>query len=162
MIRIKYGSQNDNIKINIFRIGKSSVEGIRKAFYYIGKDLQQTSQQSILSKNKTGKVYLVRLGKIKKRHQASAEGQAPANLTGNLRKSIGYEVRGGDQMEFGSRNGPPAAGLSPKQNVADYAPFLEFGTSKMGARPFIQPSLMKNEGNIIQHFERELEKELNK
>ena len=31
---------------------------------------------------------------------------------------------------------------------ADYSQFLEFGTSKMGARPFMQPSLEENRPKI--------------
>lgn len=137
---------------------KITREGIRKAFYYIGNDLRRTTQESILSGPKTGRTYLIRIGGRKINHTASAPGEAPANFTGNLRKSIGFEVRGGDKLEFGSRSGPPAAGLSPKQSVAEYSKYLELGTSKMAARPYLKPSITKNQQNAKQHFEREIER----
>jgi len=150
---------NRRVLLQIENISKLSKEGVRQAFYFIGKDLKQTSNDSILDKNKSGKTYLVRLGRTKRTHQASAPGEAPANITGNLRRSLGFEVRGSTQLEFGSRNGPPAAGVSPKQAVAEYSVYLELGTSKMAPRPYLKPSVEKNQGNTRQHFERELEKE---
>lgn len=162
MITVKQDDKSGSILVNICNIKSSSVNAIRKAFYYIGKDLKQVSNDMILSKNKSGKIYSVRLGKTRKLHQSSASGEAPANLTGNLRKSIGFEVRGGSQLEFGSRSGPPSAGLSPKQNVADYAAALEVGSSRVAARPYLSPSIEKNRRNTTEHFERELERELNK
>ena len=59
-------------------------------------------------------------------HQASAPGEAPATDTGALAGSIAVRGRSGDWYV-----------------VSDirYAPMLEFGTSKMEARPFLFPSL---------------------
>lgn len=152
----------DKISLVVDNIKNANAKAIRMAMYFIGRDLVNTSQEMIQSKNKSGRVYLKRLGRVTRTHQASAPGEAPANFTGTLRKSLGFEVRGADQLEFGSRNGPPAAGLSDRQAVAKYSKFLEEGTSKIAARPYLKPSFDKNKGNILQHFERLLEEELTK
>ena len=42
-----------------------------------------------------------------------------------------------------------AKGLTANvESRADYSAFLEFGTSKMGARPFLQPALEENRAKI--------------
>lgn len=162
MFTFSESPENNNIYIKIKGLTKANEEGIRKAFYYIGKDLVQTSKELILDKNKSGKVYPVRLsGRIVK-HRSSSPGEPPANLTGNLRKSIGFDVRGGNQLEFGSRSGPPAAGVSPKQNIADYAKSLEIGSSRVEARPYLKPTIKANDRNASAHFEAQLKMELTK
>lgn len=53
--------------------------------------------------------------------------------TGNLRSSIGYETRelvGSVEAEIGA--------------TADYAAYVEFGTSRMAPRAFLGPSLDRN------------------
>lgn len=57
-------------------------------------------------------------------HQSSAPGQPPANLSGKLKRSFSYLVRGYDEIEWGSS--------------APHAVFLEEGTDRMEARPFLQ------------------------
>lgn len=58
----------------------------------------------------------------------SASGEFPATDTGFLISNINGNIQMG--------------GLSGiVESMADYSEALEFGTSKMGARPFLQPSL---------------------
>ena len=65
----------------------------------------------------------------------SAEGEFPATDTGFLASNI-----------FVKRS---PTGLSGEViSKANYSAFLEFGTSKMGARPFMQPSLEENRPKI--------------
>ena len=65
----------------------------------------------------------------------SAEGEFPATDTGFLASNI-----------FVKRS---YTGLSGEViSKANYSAFLEFGTSKMGARPFMQPSLEENRPKI--------------
>jgi hypothetical protein len=162
MIKITASPENNKIIVQINNIAKASKEGIRKAFYFIGKDLVQTGNELILDQDKNGELYVKRLGGRLVRHRASSPGQPPANFTGNLRKSLGFDVRGSEQLEFGSRSGPPAAGVSPKQNVADYAKDLEVGSSKVEARPYLKPSVKLNERNSYTHFETQLKREITK
>lgn len=64
------------------------------------------------------------------RYQASAPGEPPRKRTGTLQKSIAYEVKGeGDTVV--ARIGTPV----------DYGRFLEFGTKRMAARPYLASSL---------------------
>ncbi len=76
-----------------------------------------------------------------KTHQASASGEAPAVDTGQLLRTILFEVKN-NTLEVGSAGGAP------------YSQWLEDGTKskdgsvKMKARPFLQPALEKNEEDI--------------
>jgi HK97 gp10 family phage protein len=68
------------------------------------------------------------------------EGQAKALApvdTGNLRNSITHEVEG-QEAKVGT-------------NV-EYAPFVELGTSKQAAQPYLNPALEQNKGNIKRIF----------
>ena len=162
MLKIITNSESREALLILKRSDKITHFGIRRAFYDIGKDLKATTNKLILDGPKTGRVYLIRIDGRLKRHQASAPGEAPANLTDNLRKSIGYDVKGAEELEFGSRSGPPAAGVSPKQNVAKYSVYLESGTSKMEPRPYLAPSIRDNQRNTQNHFERQIKKGFSK
>ncbi len=70
-------------------------------------------------------------------HTASAAGQPPATDTGFLVNNIVITMDTADK------------GLSVNvESRADYSSFLEFGTSKMSARPFMQPALEENRAKI--------------
>lgn len=68
-------------------------------------------------------------------HRASAPGQPPAIDTGNLIGSVHVDE------------------ITPTQAIlgvhAEYAEYLEFGTYKMEARPFLRPALDEHEGEIV-------------
>lgn len=83
-------------------IDKEIKAGIRYGLYNFADKVRKDVRQAILSKNKTGRTYIVRRGNRRYRHRASARGEAPANLTGNLRASVGYDVKGID-MAIGYR-----------------------------------------------------------
>ncbi|MBK9316909.1 MAG: hypothetical protein IPM55_22085 [Acidobacteria bacterium] len=77
------------------------------------------------AKAKSGRFYKV--SKRGRLHQASAPGEAPAILTGFLANSI--------LTSFPSQTtGVITIG-------AEYAEYLERGTSRMAARPFVEPAL---------------------
>ena len=84
---------------------------------------------------KTGRVY--RRGNVV--HQASASGEYPASDEGMLVNKITTQLST-DQLsgEVISR--------------AEYSYALEFGTRKMGARPFMQPSLEQNRPKIYKRL----------
>ena len=80
----------------------------------------------------------VRRGNTKGLTAAAMEVQGQASeiapkITGNLRNSITYKVKE-EEAIVGT-------------NV-EYAPYVEFGTSKMEAQPYLEPSLHNNKKKI--------------
>lgn len=75
--------------------------------------------------NKNGK--LVQGRKRAKPHQASAPEQPPMSDTGRLANSITFDRVGDLTATVGS--------------ALNYAPWLEYGTSRMAARPFFRPAV---------------------
>lgn len=96
-------------------------------------DIRNTIIESMKREKKTGKYY--KRGKRGK-HQASAPGEAPAVDSGELIARIIFDTKK-LEVEVGVEAGAP------------YAEFLEFGTSKMKARPFLAPAILKHEQAII-------------
>jgi len=68
-------------------------------------------------------------------------------MPGSLKKSIRYRVtkKGSVQVLAGNRD-------------VYYARFVEFGTSKTIAQPFLRPALHKNQNAIVEVFEGQLKK----
>ena len=93
--------------------------------------MAEEMKKSISSGAKSGKRY--------GSHTSSAPGQSPANLTGELLKSIKVQK---------------TKGMSFVYITAKYAQFLEFGTSKMRARPFIIPAFLKTKKMILDRLKR--------
>ncbi len=81
-------------------------------------------------------------GKI---HYRSMEGFPPAIDTGNLLRSIMFDIRD-MEIEIGSK-----AGTKTKSGVS-YAQYLEEGTRKMAARPWLAPAVAKHRDEIIAKF----------
>ena len=81
---------------------------------------------SILSGAKTGRIY----NRGGKAHQASAPGEAPAHDTGDLVSKIHTEKTGFAKSDV----------IAASARAID----LEYGTSKMEARPFARPALEEN------------------
>ena len=83
---------------------------IRLALYDIGDDVARLIAKYIISPPKTGRIYIIN----GRPHQASAPFESPAELTGRLRRSINWQVRGSRQLTIGES--------------AYYAKWLEEGT----------------------------------
>lgn len=91
-------------------------------------NVRNTAIQGIKQGTKTGNVR-------KDGSRRSAAGEFPATDTGFLASNIVIKKSN--------------SGLSGEViSRADYSSHLEFGTSKMGARPFMQPSLEENRPKI--------------
>ena len=71
----------------------------------------------------------------RREHRASAPGQAPASDTGNLVSKIIVKQK--------TRN------ITNVESNANYSAFLEYGTSKMEARPFMLPAFEKSKKPIL-------------
>lgn len=91
-----------------------------------GTNLLRNAAMEVLGQNGSGRVY-------KNGHVASAPGQPPAPDTGNLRRNW-------RESQFVQPNGL-GRGISVKLQIKSdvfYAKFLEHGTRKMAARPFVE------------------------
>ena len=94
---------------------------MRRFWFALGKDLKTEANRSALARDKTGREYRVtsRAGGRRRRHVASAPGQAHANMFGDLRKSLSWKLIGTHQLDFGY-------GLRGKAAPA-YADAIELG-----------------------------------
>lgn len=106
--------------------------GITQELAIGANDIRNTIIKSMRDTPKTGRVY--RRGKIV--HVASSPGNPPAIDTGELIRSVMFDVRD-MEIEIGSLGGAP------------YSKHLEFGTKKMEARPFVNPAVEKHEDEIV-------------
>jgi len=95
--------------------------------------VRNTAVESIVQGAKSGVTY--RKYNPRRVHTASAAGEAPASDTGYLANNIFVNM---DADGFGAS----------VESRADYSSFLEFGTTKMAARPFMQPALEENRPKI--------------
>lgn len=96
---------------------------LKKLTVTISSAVQREAIRSIQKGPKTGRVYKRKGGKT---HQASAPGEPPATDTGDLVKSIKRIING------------PVAGVGTSMQHGKH---LEFGTSKVKARPWLFPAL---------------------
>lgn len=153
MITVGQGATNKQVFRRIKKTARLSEFGIRQAWFSVGKDLIAEAKRATIVKPRSGRTYVIvtKSGK-KRRHKASLPGESHANMTGTLRKSLQWKVQG-TELEFGYGI---ANGAAPK-----YAQWVEFGTKRMAARPTAQNSIRDNEENAVQHFNREIVKELN-
>ena len=128
--------------LKLDRSHKMAAIGIRRGFFDLGYDLQEKARKNITTRGKTGRLYRVK-GRTR-RHRASAPGQTPSNLSGNLKKGTHFQVRGFDLMEFGY------------DGKTKYGKFLEEGTRKMDPRPNLSPTVTEMNANAHGHFERRI------
>ncbi len=149
-MRIK--EQDDSTRqviAEIKNLSKLTKKGVQKAFIRVGKDLKKDVVDSIKYDKKTGRTYLIKVNGALIRHRASAPLETPANLTGSLVNSIGYEVSGSSySMTYFADTG--------------YSKFLEDGTKKMRPRTYLLKTINKNERNTIRHFEQEIRMHIKK
>lgn len=114
----------------------------RRAFYLLGKDLVKTARDGIIRGQHSGEKYKGL------RRQSSAPGEYPASQSGELQRSIDFRVEGHDTLEFGS--------------TVQHGAYLQEGTSKMEARPFLTLALEDNMENAQKLFENVLISEIEK
>ena len=99
--------------------------------------VQGAARSKIMKGGRSGNIY----SRGKWGHVASAAGEAPANDTGNLQRSI---------RVVAAKPGPTATAYV--QVAADYGEALEFGAKHgnhyMEPRPFLQPAMDENAKQI--------------
>ena len=144
MILISEDPRNRVAIARINRISEITEFGIRRAWFAVGKDLLDSANEAVLRRPRHGRVYFRRgpSGR-RRRHVASRPLESHANLSGTLRKSMQWKVRGRD-LRFGY--GAATA------NAPEYARFVEEGTSRMVRRPTLRNSIDANRRNTEQHL----------
>lgn len=128
------------------RVRRAVAKELNVALYASAKKVERDAKESILSGNKTGRLY--RRGKTVV-HRASAPGEAPASDTGRLVNSVLGEVVRGSAGE---------AKVKAGGGIVRYARMLEFGTIKMAARPFLFPALERNKAWIRERLAKAVRK----
>lgn len=73
----------------------------RHSFFELGQALKKESDNQVLRTPKTGRVYFIRTRGRRRRHVSSAPGESHANRSGRLRRSIGWQVSGFNELRFG-------------------------------------------------------------
>lgn len=146
MIGIRSGARNRKTFIKINMLDKNIKQEIHNALCEIGQSNTVLARHMIF-KRKTGRIYVIK-GAF---HQASAPGDVPANLSGELARHVGYVVSGHSQMEFGDKS---------QQGKAPYGLFLEGGTVKMKPRPHIIRAVQKDSKNTYTSLENSMKKAL--
>ena len=133
MIKIELDNISKKVILDLSDMPARANRNQRIGLAFVGRDIMKKAQLGIKSPPKTGRIYR-RNGRNRK---SSAEGQYPANQTGTLRRSLGYEVEGIEKVTIGSRD-------------VEYSKFLEEGTRNMRQRPFLENTIIKNEKKIEQ------------
>lgn len=117
-------------------------KGIRKGLNEVGQTVKRETKKLIRTGKRTGRVYMI----SGKRHQASARGEAPANLTGKLAKGVKFKTMSHYQMEIG--------------DTVPYGVFLEL-KNKMD-RPHLRTAInntnQENVNTLAEYVDEELKK----
>ena len=131
-----------NLKAFQNKLKKRIVENPEKELMHLVQRsttlVEGTAKESILSGG-TGITY--QKYNPRRQHTASAKGEPPASDTGFLVGSISSNVK---------KRGTSVVGQIIAS--ASYAPHLEFGTSTIRPRPFMQPALERNRPKIKRIF----------
>jgi len=124
LMTLKFTTDRSSKKVlaSLKNVKADSIYGIEKFWWALGKDLKASANKAILARPRQGRVYTSRnKAGARRRHTASRASESPANRSGVYRKSIGFDVQDWENMEFGAG--------------AEYAGYLENGTSRMAPRP---------------------------
>ena len=123
-------------------------EGIRRGLLDVAPEIEREVVRRIKSPPKTGRLYSFN-GRI---HQASAPGEAPADLTGQLAESVGSEVTSPTQLVIGDDISAP------------HGEWMEFGTTdgRIAPRPHLKPAALSKAREVEQAINRGVKRELGK
>jgi len=125
----------------VVRAVYDEAENKRPVLKAIGVGVQRTMRDLMKNSPRSGNVYS---RGVTVSHKASGPGEPPAPDTSNLRRSVMYGV-GDDYVDVGAN--------------AEYAPYLEFGTRHMSARPFLRPAIDQSVDAISKEFQKHFERE---
>ena len=121
------------------KLGTNAKMNVEKALVRATNEVRNQAVESIMRGAKSGGA-VIRYNP-RREHIRSAGGEAPASDTGFLVSQISTEVK----MST-------TGGVGSVVSAAPYSAPLEFGTSVMEARPFLQPALRKSRRKIESIF----------
>lgn len=110
------------------RMAQRTPRQVAQALYSAGQLIELDAERSITAGSVSGAG-----------HVPSLPGQPPNNDTGGLVRSIETRLNGTDLVTV-TAGGPSAP----------YAVHLEYGTSRMAARPFMRPAVERNRKKVVQ------------
>lgn len=121
-------------------------EGIRKGLINVAPEIKREVRRLIRDPNKTGRIYNIG-GKL---HQASAPGEAPANLSGRLARSVGSKVSSPTRLVI--------------FDTAPYGGYMEHGTrdGRIAPRPHLRPAALSKSREVIQAIELAVKRQIGK
>jgi len=133
------------IKRSLFK----NKEGVRRGLLAVAPEIKREVRRLIRDPNKTGRIYHIG-GKI---HQASAPGEAPANLTGRLAQSVGSKVTGYSRLTILDRD-----------HIAPHGKWMEYGTrdGRIAPRPHLRPAALSKSREVIQAIEQGVKRQMGK
>ena len=129
-----------NFQTQIRKLGDSFSDAVNNGVFLAANEIRTYAIKSIQEQSPGKSVKRSRQGGGTYPHVAASPGQAPNTDTGKLVASIAVEKKAESTYFVGS-------GLS-------YAKYLEFGTSKMLARPWLQPAIRANRNALIDNIEK--------
>ena len=131
---IKINVKNlDKVLSQLSRLNKELEKPFQEVVKGGGQLIRAEAVKSIQSGAKSGIVY--EKYNPRRSHRSSAPGQSPASDTGNLVSKIIVKNNGNEVRV---------------QSNANYSKYLEYGTSKMLARPFMFPAKEKSKRKIVE------------
>jgi len=134
---IEEGRKNKEIMLNFKNIDGNYARGLHRGFDRLGRLNVHKARLFVRKPPKTGRLY--RIKGRKNRHRASRVGESPANLFGNLARSIGFQING-SEMQFATYG--DSKGESVQIGGVAYGGWLEVGMK----RPFMSRTVEAHEG----------------
>lgn len=142
-ISIKLDGAGD-LMADLKRLAKISESAVVDTINDLAMDTQAEAVRGIQRGPASGRTY--KRGNVT--HRASAAGEYPMSDTGRLASNVKFELATeSDKRAFVGTN-------------IIYGAYLEFGTSKMGARPWLMPSFIKAADGVGKELKAKLEGKL--
>ena len=150
-IKLSVEQANEDFYKSVEGIAAHTQLGLERAWWKSAKDIRATFDKQVLDrKSKSGRIYILkRANGSRRKHQASAHNESPANLSGTYRKSFNWNLRGAKELAVGV--------------TAEYGKYLENGTkdkhgeTRMLPRPGIKNAITASERDIIRNLATEVE-----
>lgn len=144
-------NKNEFVIKGLKNLDNKMKQEIRKSLYKSGLDIAGTANnvnsgliKQEMNKPKSGRKYKKYKGIGGRRlskpafHTSSADGESPAVVTGELRKSVYFRVHSWDRVAIGA--------------TAKHAKPLEEGTKRIKKKNFIKGPILKSRGRIINNL----------